>query len=241
MTENRGQKTESGSPAFCLLSSVLYSLTSRNETSTVSRFITFEGPEGGGKTTQLRLLQQTLEQQGRQVIATREPGGTAIGNAIRSILLDPTHGAMSSRAEALLFNAARAQLIDEIVQPALSAGKLVLCDRFADSTLAYQGYGRNLSLTDLNLLIGYATQGVRPHLTIFLDIPVAAGLQRKSASAEWNRMEAEQLAFHQRVRQGFYALVAAEPERWLVVDATQRIEQVHQAIWQRVTMLLCDV
>jgi dTMP kinase len=206
----------------------------------VSRFITFEGPEGGGKTTQLRLLRWELEKQGRQVVATREPGGTAIGNAIRSILLDPSHGDMSSRAEALLFNAARAQLIDEIVQPALSAGKIVLCDRFADSTLAYQGYGRNLSLTDLNLLIGYATQGVRPHLTIFLDIPVAAGLHRKSAGAEWNRMEAEQLAFHQRVREGFYALVAAEPERWLVVDATQSIEQVQQEIWQQVAMLLRD-
>jgi dTMP kinase len=188
----------------------------------------------------LRLLRWELEKQGRQVVATREPGGTAIGNAIRSILLDPSHGDMSSRAEALLFNAARAQLLDEIVQPALSAGKIVLCDRFADSTLAYQGYGRNLSLTDLNLLIGYATQGVRPHLTIFLDIPVAAGLHRKSAGAEWNRMEAEQLAFHQRVREGFYALVAAEPERWLVVDATQSIEQVQQEIWQQVTMLLRD-
>lgn len=206
----------------------------------MSRFITFEGPEGGGKTTQLRLLQQTLEEQSRQVVATREPGGTAIGNAIRSLLLDPGYGAMSSRAEALLFNAARAQLIDEVVQPALSAGKIVLCDRFADSTLAYQGYGRNLSLTDLNLLIGYATQGVRPHLTIFLDIPVATGLQRKSAGAEWNRMEAEQLAFHQRVREGFYALVAAEPERWLVVDATQSVAQVQQAIWQQVAILLRD-
>lgn len=206
----------------------------------MSQFITFEGPEGGGKTTQLRLLQQALEEQGRRVVATREPGGTAIGNAIRSILLDPTHDAMSSRAEALLFNAARAQLIDEIVQPALDAGKIVLCDRFADSTLAYQGYGRNLSLSDLNLLIGYATQGVRPHLTIFLDIPVVAGLQRKSAGAEWNRMESEQLAFHQRVREGFYALVAAEPERWLVVDATQSVEQVQQVIWQQVRILLRD-
>jgi len=206
----------------------------------VSLFITFEGPEGGGKTTQLRLLQAQLEQQGRQVIATREPGGTAIGNAIRSILLDPHHTGMSSRAEALLFNAARAQLIDEIVQPALAAGQIVLCDRFADSTLAYQGYGRNLSLADLQTLIAYATLGVRPHLTIFLDIPAATGLQRKSQGAEWNRLEAEQLTFHQRVREGFLTLVAAEPHRWLVVDATQTIEQVHAAIWQRVQTLLRD-
>lgn len=206
----------------------------------MSLFITFEGPEGGGKTTQLRLLQAQLEQQGRQVIATREPGGTAIGNAIRSILLDPHHTGMSSRAEALLFNAARAQLIDEIVQPALAAGQIVLCDRFADSTLAYQGYGRNLSLADLQTLIAYATLGVRPHLTIFLDIPAATGLQRKSQGAEWNRLEAEQLTFHQRVREGFLTLVAAEPHRWLVVDATQTIEQVHAAIWQRVQTLLRD-
>lgn len=203
----------------------------------MSLFITFEGPEGGGKTTQLRLLHATLEEQGRQVVATREPGGTAIGNAIRTILLDPTHTAMSSRAEALLFNAARAQLVDEIVQPALAAGKIVLCDRFADSTLAYQGYGRQLSLADLHLLIAYATQGLRPQLTIFLDLPAEAGLQRKQG-AEWNRMEAEQLAFHQRVRDGFYALVAAEPDRWLVVDATQSMAQVQQVIWQRVESVL---
>lgn len=207
----------------------------------MSLFITFEGPEGGGKTTQLRLLQAQLEQEGRQVLATREPGGTAIGNAIRAILLDPYHTGMSPRAEALLFNAARAQLIDELVQPALADGQIVLCDRFADSTLAYQGYGRNLSLADLHTLIAYATLGVRPHLTIFLDIPAAAGLQRKSQGNEWNRLEAEQLAFHQRVREGFLTLVAAEPPRWLVVDATKTIEQVHAAIWQRVQTLLCDM
>lgn len=203
----------------------------------MSLFITFEGPEGGGKTTQLRLLQATLEEHGRQVVATREPGGTAIGNAIRTILLDPTHTVMSPRAEALLFNAARAQLVDEIVQPALAAGKIVLCDRFADSTLAYQGYGRRLNLADLHMLIGYATQGIRPQLTIFLDLPAEAGLQRKQG-AEWNRMEAEQLAFHQRVRDGFYALVAAEPDRWLVVDATQSLVQVQQLIWQRVMSVI---
>lgn len=211
----------------------------QSELDTVSLFITFEGPEGGGKTTQLRLLQTTLETQGRQVVATREPGGTAIGNAIRTLLLDPQHTAMSSRAEALLFNAARAQLVDEIVQPALAAGKIVLCDRFADSTLAYQGYGRQLSLVDLQMLIAYATQGLRPHLTIFLDLPAEIGLTRKQG-AEWNRMEAEQLAFHQRVRDGFYALMAAAPARWQVVDATQSIAQVQAVIWARVLSVLCD-
>ncbi len=208
---------------------------------TVSLFITFEGPEGGGKTTQLRLLQSALQNQGRQVVATREPGGTAIGNAIRAILLEPQYTNMSPRAEALLFNAARAHLIDEIVQPALATGQIVLCDRFADSTLAYQGYGRHLPLVDLQNLITFATLGLRPHLTLFLNIPAETGLRRKSQLAggeEWNRMEAEALAFHQRVRDGFLALVAADPGRWLVVDATQSIEQVQQAIWQRVVALL---
>jgi len=206
----------------------------------VSLFITFEGPEGGGKTTQLRLLQSALQTQGYQVIATREPGGTAIGNAIRTILLDPQHATMSPRAEALLFNAARAQLIDEIIQPALAADQIVLCDRFTDSTLAYQGYGRHLPLADLQNLINFATLGVRPQLALFLDIPAETGLRRKSqlATEEWNRMEAEALAFHQRVRVGFLTLVAAEPERWLVVDATQSIAQVQQVIWQRVAALL---
>lgn len=203
----------------------------------MSLFITFEGPEGGGKTTQLRLLQTALAERGRPVVATREPGGTPIGNAIRSILLDPHYRGMSPRTEALLFNAARAQVLDELIQPALAAGTIVLCDRFADSTLAYQGYGRQLSLADLQMLIAYATQGIRPHLTVFLDLPAETGLQRKQ-DAEWNRMEAEQLAFHQRVRAGFYALVAAEPARWLVVDATQSIAQVQQTIWQRVMSLL---
>lgn len=203
-------------------------------------FITFEGPEGGGKTTQLRLLQSVLAEHCYPVVATREPGGTAIGNAIRSILLDAQHSQMSPRAEALLFNATRAQLVDEVIQPALAAGQIVLCDRFADSTLAYQGYGRHLSLLDLQNLIAYATQKLRPHLTIFLDIPAEIGLYRKSQSAavEWNRMEAEALAFHQRVRDGFLALVAAEPERWLVVDATQSVTYVQQAIWQRVQQLI---
>ncbi|MEZ4859983.1 MAG: dTMP kinase [Caldilineaceae bacterium] len=206
----------------------------------MSLLITFEGPEGGGKTTQIGLLQQALLAAGHSVLVTREPGGTAIGNAIRALLLDATHTAMSPRAEALLFNAARAQLVDEVLQPALDAKQVVLCDRFADSTLAYQGYGRNLALTDLAQLIAFATKGVRPHLTIFLDITPEEGLRRKSqsAGAEWNRMEAEQLAFHQRVRRGFLSLAAQEPARWLIVDAGQPIALVHEAIRTRVLQAL---
>jgi len=206
----------------------------------VSRFITFEGPEGSGKTTQIRLLEQGLRQRGLAVIDTREPGGTPIGNAIRSILLDPNHKAMSPRAEALLFNAARAQIVDQVIRPALQAGQIVLCDRYADSTLAYQGYGRGEPLAALQALISYATLDLKPDLTIFLNIDPDAGLQRKrqGAGEEWNRMEEEKLAFHQTVRQGYLQIAAAEPARWLVIDAAQSVEQIHALIWQRVGALL---
>jgi dTMP kinase len=206
----------------------------------VSHFITFEGPEGGGKTTQIQLLGQALTAAGRRVVVTREPGGTAIGNAIRSVLLDSANTAMSARAEALLFNAARAQLVGEVIQPARQAGQIVLCDRYADSTLAYQGYGRHLDLGALRALIAFATGELQPDLTIFLNIDPAVGLARKRSltADEWNRLEEEHLSFHQRVRAGFLTLAAAEPARWLVVDGAQSIAAVHAAIWQRVAALL---
>lgn len=200
-------------------------------------FITFEGPEGSGKTTQIRLLDSFLGVHGLDTLATREPGGTRIGNAVRSLLLDPLHKEMSPRAEALLFNAARAQHVDEIIRPALDKGRIVLCDRFADSTLAYQGYGRGQSVAGLRTLIAYATGGLTPHLTFYLDIPAELGLQRKQA-AEWNRMEAQTLAFHQAVRQGYLSLAAQEPERWLVVDATRAINEIHDVICSRVLRAL---
>jgi dTMP kinase len=203
-------------------------------------FITFEGPEGGGKTTQIQLLQQTLDSQGYTVLMTREPGGTAIGNAIRTLLLDATSTAMSERAEALLFNAARAQLVDEVIRPALAKQKIVLCDRYADSTLAYQGYGRGLDVDGLKQLIAFATTDLHPDLTIFLKIDPAAGIERKrqSAGAEWNRLEEEALSFHHRVEAGFRQLIAAEPMRWLVVDAMQPIGDVHRMIWAAVQQRL---
>jgi dTMP kinase len=206
----------------------------------VSLFITFEGPEGSGKSTQIRRLAAALEAQNLPVLVTREPGGTIIGNAIRAVLLDPARTEMSPRAETLLFNAARAQIVDQVIRPALAAGQMVLCDRYADSTLAYQGYGHGQDLDPLRALGAYATGGLTPDLTIYLDIDVREGLQRKQAgrAEEWNRMEEKALAFHQAVRAGYLQLAAAEPARWLVVNAAQSIEAVHSAILARLQALL---
>ena len=200
----------------------------------MSLFITFEGPEGSGKSTQIGLLAAALEA-AQPVLVTREPGGTRIGNAIRSLLLDPAHTEMSPRAETLLFNAARAQIVDEVIRPALARGEIVLCDRYADSTLAYQGFGHGQPLEPLRQLGAYATAGLTPDLTIYLDIAVAAGLARKRAGAvdEWNRMEEKALAFHEAVRRGYLAL-AAQSTRWLVIDATQPIAVIHSQIMQQV-------
>lgn len=206
----------------------------------VSLFITFEGPEGSGKTTQIRLLKIFLEARGFAILVTREPGGTAIGNAIRGIVLDPSHTEMSPRAEALLFNAARAQLVDEVIHPALARGQIVLCDRYADSTLAYQGYGYGQDLPRLQRIIDFATGGLKPDLTIFMNIDPVEGLRRKQQGAanEWNRMEEKALVFHQIVRQGYLQLAAAESDRWLVVDATESIDRIRATIQQRVELLL---
>lgn len=204
----------------------------------MSLFITFEGPEGSGKTTQIGLLAAALAARGQSVVTTREPGGTRIGDAIRSVLLNREHTEMSPRAEALLFNAARAQIVDEVVQPALARGEVVLCDRYGDSTVAYQGYGHSQPLEPLRALIRYATAGLTPDLTIYLDIDVHAGLARKRAGAveEWNRMEAKTVAYHQAVRQG-YLQMAADSNRWLVVDAAQPVEKIHEQLVARVEKL----
>ena len=203
-------------------------------------FITFEGPEGSGKTTQIRRLADWLGEQGRNVLTTREPGGTRIGEAIREVLLSPAHTEMCAEAEILLFSAARAQIVRETLQPHLARGGVVLCDRFADSTLAYQGYGRLLDLDTLRQITLFATGGVVPALTICLDLPVVEGLRRKQGGdqAEWNRMERERLDFQERVRRGYLALAAAEPQRWFVLDALREIEVIQAEIRQRVAALL---
>ena len=203
-------------------------------------FITFEGPEGSGKTTQIRLLADWLSDQGLDVLTTREPGGTRIGEAIRNVLLSPAHTEMCAEAEILLFSAARAQIVRETLQPHLVQGGAVLCDRFADSTLAYQGYGRLLDLDTLRKITLFATGGLVPALTICLDLPVVEGLRRKQGGdqAEWNRMERERLDFQERVRLGYLALAAAEPQRWFVLDALRAIEVIQTEIRQRVAALL---
>jgi dTMP kinase len=192
-------------------------------------FITFEGPEGGGKSTQIHRLASTLAEQGYTVWTTREPGGTRVGEMIRPILLGRRQAPMTAWSEALLFTAARAQHVDEVIRPRLQRGELVLCDRYSDSTMAYQGYGRGLDLDVLRQLQDRATDGLQPDLTILLNLPVEAGLARIPRTAQ-DRLDRETAAFHQRVRAGYQQLAAAEPQRWREVDASADADQVAQRI-----------
>ena len=185
-------------------------------------FITLEGPEGSGKTSKIPPLADFIRQKGYKVLATREPGGTAIGDQVRAILTDLANTPMTPRAEVLLFQAARAQLVEQVIRPALQAGQVVICDRYADSTLAYQGYGQGGDLEQISSLVHFATGGLKPDLTLLLDLEVEEGLRRKQINAvEWNRLDAYALAYHQRVRRGYLELAQKDPERWVVVDASQ--------------------
>lgn len=201
------------------------------------RFITIEGPEGGGKTTQAERLRVHLESAGRAVHLTREPGGTWLGERVREALLARTDAAgamVDPLTDALLFNAARRQLVREVIRPALAAGTDVVCARFADSTLAYQGYGAGVALDRLRALAELATDGLVPDLTILLDIPVDVGLARK-APDDMTRFETEfDSAFHERVRSGFLALASAEPGRFIVIDATAGVDAVAARIAEAV-------
>ena len=194
-------------------------------------FITFEGPEGGGKTTQMHRLATYLQNQGSDVLVTREPGGTPIGDLVRAILLDPVHTEMLPPTEFLLFSAGRAQHVGQVIRPHLARGGVVLSDRYADASLAYQGYGHQQDLELLRTISRFATGDLVPDLTICLDLPVAVGLRRK-ASGEgdaWNRMEQKEIDYHERVRAGYLAMAAAEPDRWVVIDATQNLDIVQAA------------
>jgi len=189
--------------------------------------ITFEGPDGSGKTLQVPPLVDFLQKKGYQVFAAREPGGTEIGDQIREILMNLKNTSMHPRTETLLFCAARAQLIEEVVRPHLMKNEIVILDRYADSTLAYQGYGHQNDLTLIRQLLQFATGGLKPNLTFLLDIDAETGLRRRQKSGgEWNRMDAYQLELHERVRQGYLEMARADPERWRVVDASQPPEMV---------------
>jgi len=210
------------------------------------RFITLEGPEGGGKTSQTRLLFEQLRNEGFDVLLVREPGGTPIGDQIRAVLHDHTNVGMLPNTELLLFSASRGQLVGEVIRPALERGAIVLCDRYADSTYAYQGYGLGLNVNALRVITAFATGGLLPDLTFCLDLPVEEGLRRKrmayeSGASEWNRIDARDLAFHKRVHAGYHELVKRDPARWVVVDATQPFEKVAGDIRQHVDQLLASM
>lgn len=197
-------------------------------------FITLEGSEGGGKSSQLQQLAGFLSQQGYDVITTREPGGTEIGDQVRAVLMRLENAKMHPRTETLLFLAARAQLVEEVIRPHLQQGRIVISDRYADSTLAYQGYGHGNDLDLLRHLLDFATGSLWPDLTVLLNISPADGLTRKRSGGEWNRLDAYTLAFHERVWHGYQKLAAQEPDRWVVVDASQPFDAVQTHIRQAI-------
>ncbi len=198
-------------------------------------FITFEGTEGSGKTTQIKQVYAKLQEIGYKVRLTREPGGTSIGDQIRTILLDNLNNTdMQPRAELLLFCASRAQLVGEVIRPWLEEGCIVLCDRYSDSTLAYQGYGHGLPVDDLKQILRFATDGLSPDLTVYLDLQPVRGLDRRRRGQflgeDWNRLDALELAFHQRVYDGYQTIIAEQPERFLRINADQQPEAVTEEL-----------
>ena len=196
------------------------------------KFITFEGPDGSGKTAQLDILAAEFIQAGYPIVRTREPGGTPISDQIRATLLDLKNTAMIDRTEALLYQAARAQLVDEVIKPQLASGGIVLSDRYADSTLAYQGYGHQNTVASLEGIINYATGGLVPDLTLLLDLAPEVGLQRRVDAGGVNRLDAYDIDFHQRVREGYLKLASSDPERWVVVDADRTFQEVQDDLRQ---------
>ena len=203
-------------------------------------FITLEGPEGSGKSSQIPALAQYLEAQGYRVLCTREPGGTSIGDQIRAVLTSMDNPELLPRTEILLFLAARAQLVAQVIRPALREGKVVLCDRYGDSTLAYQGYGHGLDLNSLRAMLNFATEGLKPDLTLLMDLDIKTGLARKKSIDEWNRLDAYEVSFHERVRAGYLQLAEEEPERWQRMDASKPKDEVQTMLRQIVLQRLKD-
>jgi len=201
-------------------------------------FITFEGGEGCGKSTQSRLLLKKLEQQNVPVVLTHEPGGTVLGNELRRALKRRWGSFISPQAELFLLAASRAQLVAELIRPALEEGKVVICDRFTHSTMVYQGYGRGLDFTAIKMVNNMATRYLNPDLIILLDISPEQGLARKRSLKD--RFELEDLSFHLRVREGYVKMAAAEPDRWLVIDASLPKGKIAEIIWDRVSRLLTN-
>jgi dTMP kinase len=202
----------------------------------VGLFITFEGGEGCGKSTHSRLLLEKLEQQNIPAVLTHEPGGTALGNELRNLLKKRKGSPISPQAELFLLAASRAQLVTEVIRPALAEGKVVICDRFTYSTMVYQGYGRGLDFTAIRMVNNMATRHLSPDLIVLLDVPPEQGLARKRSLKD--RFELEDLSFHRRVREGYLKMAGAEPDRWLVIDASQPKAKVVETIWGEVSALL---
>ena len=193
-------------------------------------FVTLEGPEGGGKSTQAQRLADHLKNRGQDVLFTREPGGTEIGDQIRRIIMSLENKSMSPEAEFLLFSASRAQVVRELIRPHLKRGGVVVCDRFYDSSLAYQGFGHELDLELLQTITGFVTGGLIPDLTLLLDLTSELGLERRKQDGRWNRLDDYDLAFHERVRAGYLQLADAEPERWVRIDAAHTEDEIQSQI-----------
>lgn len=200
-------------------------------------FITFEGGEGSGKTVQARALYRRLSRLDIPALLIQEPGGTSLGRKLARLLKWAKDTDISPLTELLMFNASRTQLVDEVIQPNLRGGKVIICDRYADSTTAYQSYGRGLTLEMVKAINNAATGELKPDLTVLLDIPPEEGLARKRPK-RCDRFEQEDIAFHRRVREGYLKIAASEPERWLVIDASQSKAEIEQIIWRRVSPLL---
>ena len=201
-------------------------------------FISMEGPDGSGKSTQIALLNDYFQSCGYETVITREPGGTVISEKIREVILNKDYTEMGYMTEALLYASARAQLVTEVIAPALAAGKAVISDRFIDSSAVYQGMGRGLGIDNIYKLNRFATQGIMPDLTIHLDLPAKVGLDRAKGRAALDRMELESVTFHERVAQGYRDLAKLDPKRIHTIDATKSIEEIHEAILEHIKVLL---